>query len=78
MTPEEQKYYDNYLDLFAKEGWKQFLEDVLKESEKLTIEKAETLEHLYFFKGQVYVLNNLMNFEEMIRFTLESIEQQDD
>lgn len=28
MTPEDQKYYDDYAELFAAPGWRQLLEDL--------------------------------------------------
>ena len=28
MTPEEEKYYNNYFDLFGSEGWQQVMEEL--------------------------------------------------
>ena len=28
MTIDEQKYYDNYFDLFSSKGWKQLIEEL--------------------------------------------------
>lgn len=67
MTPEVQNYYETYFDLFASKGWKQFVEDITASKENLNIETVDTLESLYHAKGQLYVINNALNFETMIR-----------
>ena len=28
LTPEEEKYYETYFDLFLGEGWKQFVQEI--------------------------------------------------
>lgn len=73
MTPEVQEYYESFFTLFATKGWKQFLEELEKAKESLTIEQAETIEGLYHFKGQLFVVNNALGFEDMMRNAYDEI-----
>ena len=52
MSPEENKYYDNYFDLFATDGWKQFIEEINDILDKHRIEDIKNEQHLAFIKGE--------------------------
>jgi hypothetical protein len=75
VTPEIQKYYETYFDLFATSGWKQFIQDVednLKQYDVRTIENADDLR---FKQGQLKVIDHLMNWETLIRNAYEELEE---
>jgi hypothetical protein len=75
LTPEIQKYYETYFDLFATSGWKQFIQDVednLKQYDVRTIENADDLR---FKQGQLKVIDHLMNWETLIRNAYEELEE---
>ena len=74
MDKETQDYFDRYFDLFASQGWKQFIEDMEDNrtlmSDLLTIKDANDL---YYRKGQLEVLNRIVNFQLAIETAYEEI-----
>lgn len=71
MSPEDDKYYDNYLDLFLHDGWKQFIEESEQLLDSYKIEDIKNEQDLFFTKGQVNILTNITRFETAIRNALE-------
>ncbi len=71
MSPEDDKYYDNYLDLFLHDGWKQFIEESAQLLDSYKIEDIKNEQDLFFTKGQVNILTNITRFETAIRNALE-------
>ncbi len=67
MDKDTQQYFDRYFDMFASEGWKQFIEDMEGNrdlmSDLMTVKDANDL---YYRKGQVDVLNRMVNFQDSI------------
>jgi hypothetical protein len=63
MTQEEEKYYENFFDLFATEGWKQFVEDLQIAFDSYNIESLETLEELHKAKGERAMLSRMLSFQ---------------
>jgi len=74
VDKETQDYFDRYFDLFASQGWKQFIEDMEDNrtlmSDLLTIKDANDL---YYRKGQLEVLNRIVNFQLAIETAYEEI-----
>ena len=74
MDKETQDYFDRYFDLFASHGWKQFIEDMEDNrtlmSDLLTIKDANDL---YYRKGQLEVLNRIVNFQLAIENAYEEV-----
>jgi len=69
---DEDKYYENYFDVFHKEGWKQFVEEqrqALEEIKSGAFNGNE--ENFYFYKGQVDILSKMINFADMIEAVYE-------
>ena len=72
MDKELQDYYDNYFDLFASKGWKQFIEDMTSNKEVLSdMMTVKDADELFFRKGQLHVLNTMLKFKETIETTYE-------
>lgn len=67
MTPEEQKYYETYFDLFALDGWKQFIEEIREIVDNQRIEDIKDGEHLQYIKGERNALKRVLRFEGGIR-----------
>ena len=67
MTPDEEKYYERYFDLFLTSGWKQFIEEMTDASSTYRLEDIKDTEHLYRSQGELSVLKRLLSFEEGIR-----------
>ena len=60
-------YYRNMRDLFRTEGWKQLLEDLNSNAVLInSVEVTKDLEDLYFRKGQLSVIANILNLEAQI------------
>jgi hypothetical protein len=67
LSPEVNKYYDNYFDLFATDGWKQFIEEINEILDKHRIEDIKDEKHLAFVKGERDSLFRVRRFEQGIR-----------
>ena len=73
MTPENVKHYENYFDLFNTDGWSQLMEQVQVDKDNFQIEAIADEKTLYQTQGQLYVLNTLINMEDMVRAAYDSI-----
>ena len=60
-------YYRNIRDMFGTDGWKQLMEDLNSNAIVInSVEAAKDNEDLYFRKGQLAVIANLLNLEAQI------------
>jgi len=73
MTPEVEKYYEIYFDLFTTDGWKQFIKDVSNNLEQYDVRTIEDVDDLRFKQGQLKVIDLVMNWETLIRNAYEEI-----
>jgi len=71
LSPEDEKYYENYLDLFLLEGWKQFIQEAKDLVDSFKIDEIKNEQDLFFVKGQITTLMNVINFETGIRNALD-------
>ena len=71
MSPENEKYYENYLDLFLHEGWKQFVEEAEELLDSYVIEDIKDEIDLAFVKGQRSSLLNITRFQTGIKNAIE-------
>ena len=76
MSPEENKYYDNYFDLFATDGWKQFIEEINESLDRHRIEDIKNETHLAFVKGERDALFRVRRFETGIRSAYDVLQGQ--
>jgi predicted ATP-binding protein involved in virulence len=74
LAPEDEKYYENYLDLFLHPGWKQFVTEAQDLLDSYVIEDIKDDLDLSFVKGQRSSLLNITRFETGIKnaFDMES------
>lgn len=75
MNLDEQKYYDNYFDLFNSKGWEQLikeLQDIYDTS--YNVENLNTIEELHKSKGEREMLSRLLNFENGIEAAYASLQ----
>jgi len=63
MERELQQYYDNRFGLLATEGWSQFIEDAQAIKDTISIDNLKTAEELWFAKGQMDILNWVLNLK---------------
>lgn len=73
MTQEDEKYYDDYFDLFNTSGWSQLMSQVKVDAETFKVESMENEKHLYHSQGQMLVLNTLLDMEDNVRSAYDSI-----
>lgn len=65
MSPELQKYYEARFDMMASQGWKDFIEDIQNMVTAYDkIDRIKAVEDLYFTKGQLDILNWVINLKE--------------
>ena len=76
MSPEENKYYDNYFDLFATKGWKQFIEEVNEILDRHRIEDIKSESQLSFVKGERDALFRVRRFEQGIKTAYDVLQGQ--
>ena len=75
MNLDEQKYYDNYFDLFNSKGWEKLikeLQDIYDTS--YNVENLNTIEELHKSKGEREMLSRLLNFENGIEAAYASLQ----
>ena len=66
MTTEEQKYYDNYFELFGSGGWAQLLEELKDREATYDLAYISDERSLYTAKGELGIIRMLLNFEQFI------------
>lgn len=67
MSPEDEKYYENYFDTFATEGWKQFVEEIESILDGHRIEDIRDEQNLAYIKGERAALMRVRRFAGSIR-----------
>jgi hypothetical protein len=63
MERELQDYYSNRFGMLAAEGWTQFIEDAQAIKDTISIDNLKTAEELWFAKGQMDILNWVLNLK---------------
>lgn len=76
MSPEEQKYYETYFDLFMTNGWKQFIEEINEILDRHRIEDIKNETHLAFVKGERDALFRVRRFETGIKTAYDVLQEQ--
>jgi len=76
MTPELETYFNNYNELFNHSGFKQLLEELSNNIEKLSdLTSIKDVEELFFRKGQLAAFNAVINLEGTVSATREQAEE---
>jgi hypothetical protein len=76
LSPEEQKYYETYFDLFMSDGWKQFMEEINEILDRHRIEDIKNETHLAFVKGERDALFRVRRFETGIKSAYDVLQGQ--
>lgn len=72
MEPELEKYFNNYFDLLKTDGWQQLLADIKNDIQNTNnINGADSVEDLFFKKGQLNILLKIFNFESTVNAAFE-------
>ncbi len=77
LTKEDEKYYEQYFDLFLQPGWKQLVTDLNESLNSYRIEDIKDESSLNLVKGERTILYRLVNFEQSIKETYDMILESD-
>lgn len=79
MNRELQDYYEERFSMCSSIGWKQLIEDIqLMKPEVESIKGATTLEQLHFKKGELSIINWLLNLESASREVYDQLQEEVD
>tara|TARA_R110000744_G_scaffold25066_5_gene62311 strand:+ start:745 stop:1008 length:264 start_codon:yes stop_codon:yes gene_type:complete len=73
VAPELQKYYEDYMDLFALDGWKAFEEDLKDAMDAIQILALEDAKQLHIAQGKLDTLTRLSNWKLAISNTYDDL-----
>ena len=77
MTPELQKYYEDYADLFMTDGWKAFQEDIQAAALTINIMAMKDAKDLHISQGKLDVFQRLLNWQNSIENAYEELLQEE-
>lgn len=77
MTLEEEKYYEHYFDVFATDGWKQFVEEIQSILDGHRIEDIKGEAQLAYTKGERAAFYKVVHFEPAIRNAYDMIRERE-
>lgn len=73
-----EKQYEDYFDLFSRNGWKLLMEDIDIMIESVdSLESVTSSEELHQYKGQLTILRRIRGFENAITAAYEELNDQD-
>ena len=79
MNREDEKYYNDYFDLFRSDGWKQLTEELTSNAATINnVTVVKDTQDLYFRQGQLEVLLYLLQFEDSINNSYDDLAGPDD
>lgn len=80
MNKKLETFYENQFEMFLKQGWKDFVEDVSDLINTMTIETVNNEQELYFRKGQKDCLNWVLQRQGVVSDSYENLltEEADD
>ena len=77
MDKETRQWYENQFDLFGEEGWKALIEQIKDMQETYnTVLDVTTEATLYHRKGQLDILNWLLEWEGVVNRTFKEIDDE--
>jgi hypothetical protein len=79
MTDVElEKYYRSFEEMFRTDGWKNLVQDLKGSAEQVnSVEACKDDKDLYFRKGQLVVMANMLNLESQIETAKQQQEEDD-
>ena len=80
MTEVElEKYYRSFEEMFRLDGWKNLLEDIKGSADSVnSVEACKDDKDLYFRKGQLVVMANMLNLEAQIETAKQEQDEEDE
>ena len=78
MTPETEKYFRDLNDMFRSDGWKILLGDIQASAVNVnSIENTKDEQDLFFRKGQLAVMANILNLEAQVAAAQQQAQEED-
>jgi len=79
MTPETEKYFRDLNEMFRSEGWKILLGDIQASAANVnSIESTKDEQDLFFRKGQLAVMANILNLESQVAAAQQQAQEEDE
>lgn len=79
MDKEIITYYENLLDLFTRDGWKQFIEDIQDNADFLSdINTIKDEKDFWYRRGQLEAVQRILTYESTIKDSYEDFEREAD
>jgi len=79
MTPETEKYFRDLNEMFRSEGWKILLGDIQASAVNVnSIESTKDEQDLFFRKGQLAVMANILNLESQVAAAQQQAQEEDE
>lgn len=78
MNKKLEVYYENQFEVFLKQGWKDFMEDIKNLQSTMTIDSVTNEQELYFRKGQKDILSWLLSRESFHSDAYEQLLKEED
>ena len=76
---ELEKYYRSFEEMFRSDGWKNLMQDFKGSAETVnSVEACKDDKDLYFRKGQLVVMANMLNLEAQIETAKQQQAEEDD
>ena len=78
MTPETEKYFMALNEMFRSEGWKILMEDMRRSAVEVNaVELTKDEQDLFYRKGQLAVMANILNLETQVANAQAEAEKED-
>lgn len=79
MNQAEELHFNNYFSLFRQVGWKQLIEELKNNATNISnVNSIKDGDDLNFRKGQLDVIQSLLNFEQTINIAHEDASDEED
>ena len=76
---ELEKYYRSFEEMFRSDGWKNLVQDFKGSAETVnSVEACKDDKDLYFRKGQLVVMANMLNLESQIETAKQQAQEEQD
>lgn len=76
MTPEMEAYFDKYNELFNRDGYAQFKEEIEGIIDDLSeLSTIKDSDELFFRKGQIDAFRRILNFQDTVAMAREQAEE---
>ena len=77
IDKELENYYRAYRDMFMSDGWKQLQEDLMSNANIInSVEACKDGNDLYFRKGQLAIVGNIVNLEQQLTLAEEQANEE--